>query len=310
MQLTGIHHLTAITADPAGNHDFYTRVLGLRMVKKTVNQDDVSAYHLFYADGKGSPGSDITFFDWPMPPASHGRQSISRTAFRVPPDSLVWWSDRIGGEGVATSPIVERGGRRTFEFADPEGQRLAMVADEPSDDDHVWTKSPVPAEHQIVGLGPITLTLGELWPTERVLTGVLNMQKVDSFAAASDTDTEIHVFRMGEGGPAAELHLSIEPGLAPPRGRVRAACITSRSAFPMPSMKPGPSVWSPRACPPAARSTASTSRASISGNPAACCSKSRPTGRALLQTSRSTASAKDWRCRRFWRAAAPKSRRG
>ena len=200
MQLTGIHHLTAITADPAGNHDFYTRVLGLRMVKKTVNQDDVSAYHLFYADGKGSPGSDITFFDWPMPPASHGRQSISRTAFRVPPDSLVWWSDRIGGEGVATSPIVDRGGRRTFEFADPEGQRLAMVADGPSDDDHVWTKSPVPAEHQIVGLGPITLTLGELWPTERVLTGVLNMQKVDSFAAASDTDTEIHVFRMGEGG--------------------------------------------------------------------------------------------------------------
>ena len=217
MQLTGIHHLTAITADAAGNLDFYTRVLGLRLVKKTVNQDDVSAYHLFYADGRGSPGSDITFFDWTVPPASHGRQSISKTAFRVPSDSLVWWSDRLGGEGLVTSPIVDRGGRETFDFADPEGQSLAMVADDPADDTHVWSKSTVPAERQIVGLGPITLTLGELSPTERVLTGVMNMEKVGSFAPAPDAETEVHVFRMGEGGAGAELHLSIEPGLAPAR---------------------------------------------------------------------------------------------
>ncbi|MDH3661139.1 MAG: ring-cleaving dioxygenase [Alphaproteobacteria bacterium] len=213
MQLIGIHHLTAITANASANHDFYTRVLGLRMVKKTVNQDDVSAYHLFYADGKGSPGSDITFFEWPLPPASDGRQSISRTAFRVPSESVVWWSDRLGGEGVVTSPIVERAGRKTLEFADPEGQRLAMVADDPADHDHLWAKSTVPDDHQVIGLGPITLTLAELGPTERVLTEVLNMHKIKSVANAHDPETQTHVFQMGEGGAAAELHVSIEPGL-------------------------------------------------------------------------------------------------
>jgi len=213
MQLTGIHHLTAITADATGNHDFYTRVLGLRMVKKTVNQDDVSAYHLFYADGKGSPGSDITFFDWPQALGRHGRQSLSRTFFRVPVASLGWWSDRFEAEGVARGGIVERAGRQVLDFADPEGQRLALMADDPADDEHLWAKSTVPAEKQIVGLGPITLTLGELAPTERVLTGVLNMVKVASFANDHDPRTETHVYQMGEGGAAAELHLSIEPAL-------------------------------------------------------------------------------------------------
>lgn len=217
MQLTGIHHLTAITADIARNHDFYTRVLGLRLAKKTVNQDDVRAYHLFYADGKGAPGSDITFFDWPMPLGRHGRQSISGTSFRVPPGSLAWWSDRLDEEGVAHGRITERAVREVLDFADHEGQRLTLVADAAPDDGHVWAKSLVPAEHQIIGLGPITLTLVELWPTEKVLTGVLNMRKAGSFANAHAPETETHVFAMGEGGASAELHLSIEPDLPPAR---------------------------------------------------------------------------------------------
>src|SRR6266550_3879807 len=82
MQLLGFHHLTAVTADPPANRAFYTQTLGLRLVKKTVNQDDVSAYHLFYADGKATPGTDITFFDWPMPRERRGASSIVRTGFR------------------------------------------------------------------------------------------------------------------------------------------------------------------------------------------------------------------------------------
>jgi len=213
MQLTGLHHLTAITADAVGNHQFYTQMLGLRMVKKTVNQDDVSAYHLFYADGQGSPGSDITFFDWPLPPATPGRQSVSRTSFRVPPDSLDWWADRFDAGGVDKSAIERRAGRRQLNFVDPEGQPLALVADEPLDDRHVWARSPVPAKRQIIGLGPITLRLGELWPTERMLTGVLNMKKIGSFTNGDGAATETHIFQMGEGGASAELHLSIEPDL-------------------------------------------------------------------------------------------------
>ena len=213
MQLTGIHHLTAITANASANHDFYRRVLGLRLVKKSVNQDDVSAYHLFYADGKGSPGSDITFFDWPAPPARHGCGSVSRTAFRAPATSLEWWQGRLRAEGVKVGPIVETAGRKTFDFADPERQRLALVADKPSDDGHLWERSDVPAEHQLIGLGPITLTLHQLEPTEHMLTDVLHMRKSGSFQNAHDPSTRTHVFEMGKGGAAAALHVSIEPSL-------------------------------------------------------------------------------------------------
>ena len=112
MQLEGIHHLTAITADASGNHRFYTDTLGLRLVKKTVNQDDVSAYHLFYGDGIGAPGSDITFFDWPLPRGRRGTGSIVRTAFRVAGgDALGWWRQRLDEGGVAHGGIGEMDGR-------------------------------------------------------------------------------------------------------------------------------------------------------------------------------------------------------
>jgi glyoxalase family protein len=215
MQLTGIHHLTAITANASRNHHFYTSVLGLRLVKKTVNQDDTSAYHLFYADGRGRPGSDMTFFEWPVPPARHGGQSISGTSFRVPKSSLAWWRQRFESEDVPHRPIVERAGRDVLDFTDPEGQRLTLVADEGAGNDHVWPKSPVPPEHQLRGLGPITLTIADLKSTEKVLTAVLNMRKTISFANAHNPATETHVFEMGDGGPGAELHLSVEPDLPP-----------------------------------------------------------------------------------------------
>src|SRR5690349_25073980 len=126
MQLTGIHHLTAISAAVKENHRFYTRTLGMRLVKRSVNQDDVSAYHLFYADAKGSPGTDLTFFDWPAPRERRGSRSIVRTHLRVNGSAaLEWWKDRLTDMGVHHLEIVEIDGRLTLPFEDPEGQRLA-----------------------------------------------------------------------------------------------------------------------------------------------------------------------------------------
>ena len=215
MQLTGIHHLTAVTADAPGNHAFYTRTLGMRLVKKTVNQDDVSAYHLFYADAQGSPGTDITFFDWPVQPERRGTNSIVRTALRVSGESsLGWWRDRFASLGVRHGEILERDGRLTLDFEDPEGQRLGLVDDGGAGTSHAWDRSSVPPERQIRGLGPITLSVPALEGTEIVLTQVMNMRRARDYGDAS---RPVHVYEMGEGGPAAELHVAVEPDLLPAR---------------------------------------------------------------------------------------------
>jgi len=207
MQLTGIHHLTAISAKPRENLAFYTDRLGMRLVKKTVNQDDVSAYHLFYADGKANPGTDLTFFDFPAAPERRGANSISRTGLRVAGErSLGFWRDRLKQAGGVTGDIVEVDGRLTLPFEDVEGQRLVLVDDHGIGSSSPWERSPVPAEHQIRGLGPIVLNVHDLARTEQVLTGVMNMRKVRDYAAP-DAPAQVHVFGMGEGGPAAELHV-------------------------------------------------------------------------------------------------------
>ena len=215
MELTlgGFHHLTAITANAPGNLDFYTRVLGLRLVKKTVNQDDTSAYHLFYGDGDATPGSDITFFDWPASPARRGSHSVTRTGFRVDPASIGWWLDHLKAAGAKLTEPNETTGRLTLAFEDPEGQRLALVADERIGARHPWAKSTVPAEHQILGLGPITMSVPQLGPTEQVLTRVMNMQKLRDYPVSAISSNSVHVFGMGEGGPSAELHVAVEPDL-------------------------------------------------------------------------------------------------
>ncbi|WP_243369348.1 ring-cleaving dioxygenase [Microvirga solisilvae] len=211
MQLTGIHHLTAVTADAPRNHDFYTKALGMRLVKKTVNQDDVSAYHLFYADGKASPGSDLTFFDWPVGRERRGTHSISQTALRVNGGAaLGWWKDRFAALNIAHQDIKERNGRLVLDFEDFEGQRLSLVDDGGKGEAHPWERSPVPAEYQIRGLGPITISVPKLERTARVLTEAMDMREAGEYRIG---DTPVHVFAMGEGGPAAELHVAVEPGL-------------------------------------------------------------------------------------------------
>jgi glyoxalase family protein len=207
MQLNGLHHLTAITADAPSNHNFYTQTLGLRLVKKTVNQDDVSAYHLFYADGLGSPGTDITFFDFPTGRERRGTHSICRTGLRVKGEAAFkFWSDHFKSRGVTFEKAVERDGRLTIDFEDAEGQRLSLVDDDGLGEAHPWADSPIAGEHQIRGLGPITLSVPDLKSTDAVLTSVMGMTKVREF---SDTS----VYRMNGTGPVAELQVRVDKGL-------------------------------------------------------------------------------------------------
>ena len=220
LQLRGIHHLTAITANVSANHGFYARTLGMRLVKKTVNQDDVSAYHLFYADGRATPGTDITFFDWPMPRERRGTHSIVRTGLRVGgPESLRYWTDRFRELGVRHGEVKDLDGRATLDFEDGEGQRLRLVADDGRTPASPWEKSSVPPQHQIRGLGPITISVPDVGKTDMVLTRVMNMRYVREYAApASNGDAgtnAVHVYTMGDGGPAAELHVAVEPNLPP-----------------------------------------------------------------------------------------------
>jgi glyoxalase family protein len=216
MDLLGIHHLTAISADIRGNKRFYTEILGMRLVKRSVNQDDVSAYHLFYADAVGHPGTDLTFFDWPAPPERRGARTITRTNLRVSGRaSIEWWDAHLTDREVPHSDIAERDGRLTIDFEDPEGQRLALVDDGGAGDPPTpWDRSPVPAEHQIRGLGPIEMTVPMLNPTDVVLTQVLNMRHVRDYPRLENPSQKVHVFEMGAGGgPHAELHVAVQPEL-------------------------------------------------------------------------------------------------
>jgi glyoxalase family protein len=213
LQLTGIHHLTAVSASIRQNHHFYVGTLGMRLVKRSVNQDDPSAYHLFYADAVGSPGTDLTFFDWPVPREQRGTRSIVRTSLRVAgDDTLTWWQAHLRERGVTVGEIVERDGRPTLEFEDAEGQRLSLVDDGGVGDAHPWDKSVVPAAHQIRGLGPIALSVPVLAPTDAMLQK-LGMRAVRTFPHPERASDTVHVYEMGPGGPGAELHVAVQPGL-------------------------------------------------------------------------------------------------
>ena len=206
--LGGLHHVTAITGDAPANVAFYTRTLGLRLVKKTVNQDDVSAYHLFYADGAGSPGTDVTFFDWPLTPANvPGAGSIGPIALRVAGEAaLDWWRSRLGELGIAHS------GESRVSFTDPEGQRLELVPDGAAAAGPPWAGSSVPAANQIRGLFGVTLVSAQPRVTASVLTEVLGFRATGQAELAAGA-TE-HRFEVGPGGPGTEVRLLVPAAVA------------------------------------------------------------------------------------------------
>jgi glyoxalase family protein len=222
MQLTGIHHLTAVSGNIKENYRFYTQTLGMRLVKRSVNQDDVSAYHLFYADAVGSPGSDLTFFDWKMPPERRGTHSIVRTQLRASGrEALDWWAGRLTSLQVNHTGVRERAGRFGLDFEDREGQRLSLVDDGGmGDPPRVWEQSPVPSEYQVRGLGPIVLSVPALAPTDALLTRVMNFRPSREYSDPDQPQHRVQVYEMGEGGPHAELHVAVQPDL--PRARLGA----------------------------------------------------------------------------------------
>ncbi len=215
MDLLGIHHLTAITSDARKNHRFYTGVLGMRLVKRSVNQDDVGAYHLFYADGAGSPGTDVTFFDWDLPSEQRGTRSITRTHLRVHGEgALEWWATRLDERHVPVSEPEVRDGRATLDFEDPEGQRLALVDDGGRGPAPVpWEEGPVPPEYAIRGLGPVLMSVPALHPTDLFLERSLGMRAAREYADPEHGRRTVRVFEMGPGGAHAELHVAVQPDL-------------------------------------------------------------------------------------------------
>lgn len=168
--ITGLHHVTAIASDPQRNIDFYAGLLGLRMVKRTVNFDDPSAYHLYYGDEAGSPGSIVTFFYWPGH-AARGRigpgQSVAMV-FSAAPDALEFWQRRLALQNVDTSGLT-RLGERALRFADPDGIPLEIVAVE-NDPRLGWTGSGIDAAFALRGFHTTTLAARAAGPTESVLT--------------------------------------------------------------------------------------------------------------------------------------------
>jgi glyoxalase family protein len=215
MDLKGIHHLTAVSAEIRRNLRFYTGVLGMRLVKRSVNQDDVSAYHLFYADAVGTPGTDLTFFDWKVPREVRGTHSITRTHLRVNGRAaLEWWAAHLAENDIESSGIIEYDGRAALNFEDPEGQRLALIDDGGrGDPPKTWQRSPVPAEFQVRGLGPIRMSVPDLRPTDSFVTNVLSMRHAREYAHPVNPGHNVHVYEMGAGGgPHAELHVAVQPG--------------------------------------------------------------------------------------------------
>ncbi len=213
MQLGGIHHITAITGNASQNVAFYTQVLGLRLVKKSVNQDDVSAYHLFYADEAGHPGTDLTFFDWPTAGANHpGAGTISAIAFGVQGrEALDWWAQRFARLGIEHDGVQLRGeeGRAVLAFRDPEGQRLELIDDGGRLAGQPWKQSPIPAEMAIRGLYAVRLTLRRLEPSARFLTETLGFRQAGSYQSAQQRP--VTIFEVGPGGPGAEVHIEVWP---------------------------------------------------------------------------------------------------
>ena len=211
--LGGIHHVSALSADIAANHDFYTQVLGLRLVKKTVNQDSPGMYHLFYADGVGSPGTDMTFFDFPRAAREHrGTDSITRTTFRVTgADTLSVWAARLDDLGIPHGEIHVRDGRLHLDLEDVDGTRLSLIddgGDGPRGEPNPHTE--LHPDDQIQGLGYSAFTVADLTPTHDLLTRGLNLTEsrvyeLDGFPT--------HVYDLGDGGPHAELHVTVRDDL-------------------------------------------------------------------------------------------------
>ena len=228
MQFAGLHHVSAMTASGERNYHFYTEVLGMRLVKKSVNQDSHHMYHLFYADEIGRPGTDLTFFEMiGIGRTYRGNNSISLTGLRVPNDEAIdYWVKRFDEFSVYHQGVTEQLGRKVIFFEDPEEQRLMLVSDQTNEGVEggiPWDKSPVPVKYGIVGLGPVRLTVPKLESTEDKLVNLMNFRHVASYPAYQEGQPNVEVYQTGEGGTGGEIHVEVRtdiPRERPGRGSV------------------------------------------------------------------------------------------
>jgi len=214
MQLTGLHHITAVSARIADNLDFYTRVLGLRLVKKSVNQDDVSAYHLFYADKLGSPGTDMTFFDWPHAgPNVRGSDSIAGAAFRVSSrEALEFWAQRLDEKGVEQDEITEFAGRQLLPFEDPEGLRLYLVNDHGAAfEGEIWQRSDIPEEYALRGFYSVILSVPSIDRLAGIFKNILNYEELETGQWIDQKSNAIIYTTMQNGSAGTEVWLLEQP---------------------------------------------------------------------------------------------------
>jgi glyoxalase family protein len=177
--VNGLHHITAIAGRAQENLDFYAGVLGMRLVKRSVNQDDPGTYHLFYADAEGHPGSDLTFFPWAeMAPPRPGYGLATEVGLEVPESSLGYWSERLQRYGTPPGPAETRFGEQVLTFLDPHGLHVALVGRKAGRPFTPWDGSPVPSEHQVRGLHGAQLWEREASATARFVTTVLGFQQL------------------------------------------------------------------------------------------------------------------------------------
>lgn len=200
--MSGIHHITAIAGDASRNLDFYTRVLGLRLVKKTVNFDDPGTYHLYFGDETGTPGTILTFFPWAH--ASKGRNGVGmaqQTMFRVPETAIGYWTHRFVEKGVPHEAIEKRFGQSVLQFTDPDGMSLALVGVAGAEAEAAWDGGDVAAENAIRGFHGIRLLLEDVKSTGAILTDVLGFTE-----AGSEGNVTRFVAKGTKTGSVVEIH--------------------------------------------------------------------------------------------------------
>ncbi len=208
--ISGIHHVTAIASDPQPNLEFYTQVLGLRLVKLTINFDDPGSYHLYFGNDEGLPGSVLTFFPWPgIPRGVIGSSQVSSTAFAVPPASIDFWQARLGGHGAYPMDAGTRFGERVLRCLDPDGMSLEIIGTAAADPRRAWSRSDVPAEHAVCGFHSATLSEEGYEKTASLLTGTMGFTLVGH---------EVNRYRFSAGsGPAAIVDILCTPDSRPGR---------------------------------------------------------------------------------------------
>jgi len=212
MNITGLHHVTAIASDPQRNLDFYVGLLGLRLVKRTVNFDDPGSYHFYFGDGVGTPGTILTFFPWPDARRGvRGAGEIEATAFAIPAASVGYWIERLKEHQVGAQRAPERFGDKVISFADPDGMLIELIASTPGDEVRPWSEGPVPVEHSIRGLHSVSATLESREGTATLLTESFGYRLIQ------EAGNRIRFAAPGKGGTGKAIELVCTPGGQPGR---------------------------------------------------------------------------------------------